>query len=78
MEKHKVISAQTITKKDEQTSQRHELVGVKSMYKDFENKNIKIRMHVHGRNSSVNKYLSIEQKEVKNANDMPQKVLSKQ
>ena len=66
---HKVVSAQVITKKDEPISQRHELYGVKSMYKEFENKNITIRIHGHDRNSSVNKFLASEYKDVKNAND---------
>ena len=66
---HKVVSAQVISKQDDPISQRHELVGVKRIYQEFENKNVSIRMHGHDRNSSVNKYLSQEHNHVQNAND---------
>ncbi len=66
---HKVVAAKTVTKKDDQISQRHELFGVKEMYKDFERKGIKVNTHGHDRNSSVNKYLATEHPDIKNAND---------
>ena len=66
---HKVVNIQTVTRSDEPISQRHELVGVKNMYKDFESQNVKVRIHGHDRNSSVNKYLAQEKPNVKNAND---------
>lgn len=66
---HRVVSAKTVSREEERISQRHELVGVKRMYKEFQSKNIKIRIHGHDRNSSVNKYLATEHPTVKNAND---------
>ena len=66
---HKVVSIQTVSKKDDPCSQRHELIGVKNIYKDLDSKNIKVRLHGHDRNASVNKYLMKERPEVKNAND---------
>ena len=66
---HKVVAVQTVSKKDDPCSQRHELYGVKNIYKSFESKNIKVRLHGHDRNPSVNKYLMKEHPEVKNAND---------
>ena len=66
---HKVVNIQTVTRSDEPISQRHELVGVKKMYKDFDRQNVKVRIHGHDRNSSVNKYLAQEKPNVKNAND---------
>lgn len=66
---HKVVAVQTVSKKDDPCSQRHELYGLKNIYKSFESKNIKVRLHGHDRNPSVNKYLMKEHPEVKNAND---------
>ena len=66
---HKVVSAQVISKQDDPISQRHELLGVKKMYQEFDEKNVSINIHGHDRNSSVNKYLSKDHSHVKNAND---------
>ena len=66
---HKVVAIQTVSKKDDPCSQRHELLGVKNIYKEFDSKNVKVRLHGHDRNASVNKYLMKEQPEVKNGND---------
>ena len=66
---HKIVSAQEISKQDDPISQRHELIGVKKMYQEFDNKNVSVRIHGHDRNSSVNKYLSQEHTHVQNAND---------
>ena len=66
---HKVVSAQVISKQDDPISQRHELIGVKKMYQEFDEKNVSINIHGHDRNSSVNKYLSKDHSHVKNAND---------
>lgn len=66
---HKAVAVETVTRTDERISQRHELVGVKNMYKTFDSENIQIRIHGHDRNSSVNKYLAQEQPHVRNAND---------
>ena len=66
---HKVVAIQTVSKKDDPCSQRHELIGVKNIYQELESKNVKVRLHGHDRNASVNKYLLKEQPTVKNAND---------
>ena len=63
---HNVVNIQTVTRSDEPISQRHELIGVKNMYKDFDSQNVKVRIHGHDRNSSVNKYLAQEKPHVKN------------
>ena len=63
------MAIQTVSKKDDPCSQRHELLGVKNIYKEFDSKNVKVRLHGHDRNASVNKYLMKEQPEVKNGND---------
>ena len=62
---HKVVAVQTVSKKDDPCSQRHELYGVKNIYKSFESKNIKVSLHGHDRNPSVNKNLMKEHPEVK-------------
>ena len=66
---HKVVDIQTVTRADEPISQRHELTGIKSIYKSLDSQNVKVRIHGHDRNSSVNKYLSQEKPHVRNAND---------
>ena len=48
---------QTVSKKDDPCLQRHEPLGVKNIYKVFDIKNVKVRLHGHDRNASVNKYL---------------------
>ena len=66
---HKVANIQTVTRSDEPISQRHELVGVKNMYKYFDSQNVKVRIRGHDGNSSINKYPAQEKPQVKNVND---------
>lgn len=51
---HKIVAAQTVTKMDDICNQRHELYGAKHIYKDFESKRIKVSLHGHDRNRTVN------------------------
>ena len=65
---HKVVNKQHISKKDENSSQKHEKLGVERMYADFEKADIVVEEHVHDRNNTVNK--SVREKEnVHNSND---------
>ncbi len=66
---HKVVAYSHITKEDERSSQKHELCGTKKLYDNFRERNIKIKIHVHDRNSSVSRYLADEQPECMDAYD---------
>lgn len=66
---HKTVGAITVTKDDDPVSQRHELFGVKQLYKQFDDYGVAIDIHGHDRNASVNKFLRTEQLAVENAND---------
>lgn len=66
---HKVISYQHITKEEESCSQKHELVGTKKIYEEFDSKNIKIKVHSHDRNSSVSKFITTENPETVDSYD---------
>lgn len=52
---HKIVNIQTVTKKEERSSQKHESVGCSRMYEDFVRDNVKVNVHVHDRNTSINK-----------------------
>ena len=54
---HQVIDHQHITKAMDKCPQRHETVGVKRMYDEFDTVGIHINKHVHDRNLSVNKVI---------------------
>ena len=58
-----------ISKQDDPISQRHELIGVKKMNQEFDNKTVSVRIHGHDRNSSINKCLSQGHSHVQNAKD---------
>lgn len=60
---YKVISYQHITKEEKPCSQKHELVGTKKIYEEFDSKNVKIKVHSHDRNSSVSKFITTENPE---------------
>ncbi|MEW8546818.1 MAG: hypothetical protein AB2693_25165 [Candidatus Thiodiazotropha sp.] len=65
---HKVVNIQHIDKEQERSTQRHETLGCEKMYEDFERQNVKVNIHVHDRNMSVNK--SIKAKDnVRNCNE---------
>ena len=54
---HRVVNYQHITKQDDICSQRHEMVGTRKLYAEFDRDNITIRVHSHDRNASVSKFL---------------------
>ena len=72
---HKVMKDIHLTKDDDKCSQRHELLGTKSLYDYFDSRlpfisgPVNVRAHAHDRNSSVNKYLREEHPEIMNQND---------
>lgn len=65
---HKVINIQHITKQQDRCTQRHENIGCNQMYDDFERKGVKINIHSHDRNMSVNKTIRTKDT-VKNCNE---------
>lgn len=69
MKTYKVVGAVPTTREDDPISQRHELLGSRKLYEQFESKDINIGVHGHDRNSSLNKYLILEQPMVINTND---------
>ena len=52
---HKVINMQHITRDEERSTQKHETVGCELMNNEFDKKRIKVNVHIHDRNMSVNK-----------------------
>ena len=54
-ETHKVLNCCHITKQDDICSQRHELKGTQKLYTYFDENDVSISVHTHGRNLSVNK-----------------------
>ena len=58
---HRVLNYQHVTKKEERSTQKHEMCGVKNMYVEFLNQGVKVRVHAHDRNASVSKYLAQHQ-----------------
>ena len=69
MKTHKVVGVATVTREDDPVSQRHELIGAKQIYEQFNSKGINVDVHGHDRNASVNKYIREEHPLVSNAND---------
>ena len=67
IQSHKVIDVQHITKREDTSTQRHEAVGCKAMYKKFEETGTSVSEHVHDRNPSINKI--VKDKGVKNINE---------
>ena len=54
---HKILDVQHITKTEETSSQKHEALGCRKMYEEFDRLGIEIKDHAHDRNSSVNKQI---------------------
>ena len=65
----KVIGSKVVSRSEDPCTQRHELIGTKSIYKTFDEQNVKVRRHVHDRNASVNKFVATERKATVNQND---------
>lgn len=72
---HKVIREEHVTKTDDQCSQRHELIGTKRLYQYFDSDipsiggPVRVHIHAHDRNASVNKYIREERPDTVNQND---------
>ena len=66
---HKVVNLQHITKTQEPCTQKHETIGCSQMYEQFDRRNIKINVHAHDRNMSVNKTVRTRNDGVKNCNE---------
>lgn len=55
---HKVLNCAHVTKAAEDpVSQRHETIGTRKIYEDFDNRDISVNVHTHDRNMSINKYV---------------------
>ena len=65
---HKVVNIQHINKLEERSTQRHEIVGCEKMYGEFGQQNVKVNVHAHDRNTSINKIIK-EKDSVKNCNE---------
>lgn len=65
---HKVVDLQHVNKYEERSTQKHEVIGCEKMYEEFGRKNVKINVHTHDRNVSVNKVIRTKNT-VKNCNE---------
>ncbi|VDI76549.1 Hypothetical predicted protein [Mytilus galloprovincialis] len=70
---HKVLRVETISKVDCTSAQKHELIGTERIYEYFKNLRdeyeVKIRVHCHDRNTSVNKFIRINGIDTESTND---------
>ena len=71
---HKVLRVETITKEDDDpVSQRHEMIGVKKIYKYLDTGSpfspVPVRLHSHDNNASVSKFVNEERQPTENAKD---------
>jgi hypothetical protein len=66
---YKVVGYSHVNKRDEPSSQKHDLYGVKQLYGQFETRGVKIDEHVHDRNTSVTKYIHDNHPTIKNSYD---------
>ena len=67
--KHRILNVQHVTKHEEPSSQKHELVGVKRMYDYFDTNEVSIKIHAHDANASVTKFIKNERPGTENNND---------
>ena len=65
---HKIVDVQHITKQEETSSQKHEALGCRKMYDEFDRVGIKVKDHAQDRNSAVNKQVK-ERQGTTNSND---------
>lgn len=65
---HKVLRCEHITKAMDPVSQRHERHGTERIYDYLNEKDVKVNVHCHDRNLSINKFVR-EQTEAQNQND---------
>ena len=66
---HKVVDIQHVSKKDDLVSQRHETLGVRRMYDEFDRQNITVDIHVHDNNASINKAIREKSSGICNCNE---------
>lgn len=71
---HRVLKTVHVTKKDSQSSQKHELIGTQKLYDYFDryiykDKSIQVRLHCHDKNASVNKFIKTERSGTTSTND---------
>ncbi|CAC5378964.1 unnamed protein product [Mytilus coruscus] len=65
---HKVLKCEHVTKAHDIVSQRHEKVGTVRIYQYMKDKDVRVGVHCHDRNLSINKYIR-EETETLNQND---------
>lgn len=69
---HKVIREEHVTRTDDQCTQRHELLGTRRLYYYFDSDipsvggPVRVHIHAHDRNSSVNKFIRDERPDTLN------------
>lgn len=66
---HQVLQVETVTKDDDKVSQRHELLGIKKIYTNFDSQDVPIITHAHDNNASVTKFVREEREPTENAKD---------
>lgn len=72
---HKVIREEHVTRTDDQCTQRHELLGTRRLYDYFDSDipsvggPVRVHIHAHDRNSSVNKFIRDERPDTLNQNN---------
>ena len=66
---HKVLDHILVRREDDTCSQRHEMVGTKKLYENFDSQNVSVRRHGHDRNASVNKFIREKRTATTNQND---------
>lgn len=66
---NKCIQVETVTKSDDPSSQRHELVGVRRLYDYLDEKDCPVNIHAHDNNNQITKYVREERSPTTNASD---------
>ena len=66
---HKILKIVTVSKEEEISSQKHELLGIKKMYEYFDQKECHIEKHSHDNNASVTKFVNEERNFTVNLRD---------
>lgn len=66
---NKCLRISTVTKDDDPSSQRHELIGVKQIYNYLDENDCPVNVHAHDNNNQINKFVREDRSPTENAND---------
>lgn len=66
---HKVLKSMHVTRREETSSQRHELTGIKHIFKYFDEQSTPVNVHIHDGNTSVTKHLEEQYPDTENSYD---------